>query len=98
MNYTFLPEAETEYLEAVRFYEEQQAKLGLSLIKEFETTIALVLQRPQSWKLVHPSGIRRVELTRFPYSVFYRILADDIQITAIAHHRRHPNYWLKRLN
>lgn len=97
MNYSFLPEAEAEYIEAVRFYEEQQAKLGLSLINEFEKTIGLVLQRPQSWKLVHPSGIRRVGLARFPYSVFYRILADEVQITAFAHHRRRPNYWLKRL-
>lgn len=98
MNYSFLPEAEEEYIEAVRFYEEQQAKLGLSLINEFEKTIALVLRHPQTWKVIHPSGIRRVRLARFPYSVFYRILADEAQITAFAHHRRRPNYWLKRLN
>lgn len=98
MNYSFLPEAETEYLEAIRFYEEQQAKLGLSLIHEFERIIALVIQRPQSWKLVHPSGIRRVGLSRFPYEVFYRVIGDELQITAFAHHRRRPGYWLKRIN
>lgn len=48
MNHSFLPEAETEYLEAIRFYEEQQAKLGLSLIHEFERIIALVIQRGHS--------------------------------------------------
>ncbi len=48
MSYNFLPEAETEYLEAVRFYEEQQTKLGLSLITEFEKVIALVVTRPHA--------------------------------------------------
>jgi toxin ParE1/3/4 len=97
MNYSFLPEAETEYLEAVRFYEEQQAKLGLSLINEFEKVIALVITRPHAWKQVHPAGIRRVGLASFPYSVFYRVIDNKVQITAFAHHRRRPGYWLKRL-
>ena len=97
MKYSFLPEAETEYLDAVDFYESQQAKLGLSLIHEFESTVELIIQRPISWRLVHPTGIRCVRLSRFPYSVFYRLVEDEIQITAFAHHRRHPEYWLKRI-
>ena len=97
MNYSFLPEAEIEYHEAIRFYEEQQATVGLALIHEFERIIALVIQRPQSWKQIHPCGIRRVGLSRFPYEVFYRVVGDELQITAFAHRRR-PGYWLKRIN
>lgn len=55
MNYSFLPEAEAEYIEAVRFYEEQQAKLGESLIHEFERIIALIIERPEAWRLVQKS-------------------------------------------
>ena len=58
MSYSFLPEAEIEYLEAVRFYEEQQAKLGLSLINEFERVISLVIARPNAWKQILTSGVR----------------------------------------
>lgn len=97
MSYSFLPEAEAEYIEAVRFYEELQAKLGELLIHEFERIIALVIERPEAWRLVHPSGIRSVGLLRFPYSVFYRVLPDGLQITAFAHHRRRPGYWLTRV-
>ncbi len=75
----------------------KQAKLGLSLITEFEKVIALVVTRPHAWKQVHPAGIRRVGLSRFPYSVFYRVLGDEVQITAFAHHRRRPCYWIKRI-
>lgn len=97
MNYAFLPEAEAEYLEAVQFYEKQQAELGLSLINEFEKVVALIIQQPFAWKQVHNSGIRNVGLSKFPYSVFYRVLDNELQITAFAHHRRRPNYWLKRV-
>ncbi|MGH8602640.1 MAG: type II toxin-antitoxin system RelE/ParE family toxin [Gammaproteobacteria bacterium] len=97
MIYSFLPEAEAEYLEAVRFYEEQRAGLGDALISEFEHAIGLAAERPESWRLVHPSGIRRIGLLTFPYAVFYRVLSGSLQITAFAHHRHRPGYWLTRV-
>jgi hypothetical protein len=45
-SYSFLLEAEAEYLEAVRFYEEQRAGLGEALISEFGRVIELVIQKP----------------------------------------------------
>lgn len=98
MTYSFLPAAEAEYLDAVQFFEEQRAGLGAALITELERIIDLAVKRPNAWKLVHSSGVRRIGLARFPYAVFYRILSDgQFQITAFAHHRRRPNYWLKRI-
>ena len=98
MNHSFLPAAETEYLEAVGFYEEKRAGLGSALIEEFERVISLALARPEAWKLVHPNGIRCIGLARFPYSVFYRVLANrELQVTAFAHHRRSPGYWISRV-
>ena len=71
MSHSFLPAAEAEYLEAVRFFEEQRTGLG---------------------------GIRRIGLRQFPYAVFYRVLpGGQPQVTAFAHHRRRPGYWLKRI-
>ena len=96
-NYSFLAEAEAEYLEAVRFYEGQRTGLGDALIFEFERVIGLAITKPYAWKSVHPSGIRRINLSRFPYSVFYRVFHDEIQVTAFAHHRRRPGYWLTRV-
>ena len=95
--YSFLLEAEAEYLEAVRFYEGQRAGLGDALICEFERVIELVVEKPETWQLVHLSGIRCISLSRFPYAVFYRMLFDNIQVTAFAHHRRRPGYWLTKV-
>lgn len=96
MKHSFLPEAEAEYLDAIRFYEERRSKLGAALISEFEHALQLALERPDAWRLVHPIGIRRIGLSRFPY-IFYRVVGDDLLITAVAHHRKRPGYWLTRL-
>jgi hypothetical protein len=70
VTHNFLLGAEAEYLEAVQFFEEQRAGLGAALIAEFERIVDLAVERPNSWKLVHSSGVRRIGLARFPYAVF----------------------------
>jgi toxin ParE1/3/4 len=98
MSYCFLLGAEAEYLEAVQFFEEQRTGLGANLIADFERVIGLAIEMPNAWKLVHPNGIRRIGLAQFPYAIFYRVIeAGQIQVTAFAHHRRRPGYWLKRI-
>jgi toxin ParE1/3/4 len=99
VSHSFAAGAEGEYLEAIQFFEEKSPGLGEALIKEFERIISLAIKRPEAWKMVHPVGIRRIALARFPYTVFYRVLPDQqIQITAFAHHRRRPGYWLARID
>ena len=97
MKHDFLPEAEAEYLRAIAFYEEKHAGLGLALIEEFERIVSLAAERPDAWKAVHASGIRRIGLKRFPFAVFLQSAAASlIVITAFAHHRQRPGYWLGR--
>lgn len=96
--YTFLAEAEREYLDAIKFYEDQKVGLGAALIHEFERIIEFAIKKPESWRQVHPLGVRRINLSKFPYAIFYRVLPGGIQITAFAHHRRQPGYWQKRIS
>ena len=41
--------------------------------------------------------IRRLAVARFPYHVVYLKPARELRILAIAHDRRKPGYWKKRL-
>jgi hypothetical protein len=59
VKYSFLADAETEYLDAIRFYEQQQLNLGESLIHKFEQAMVLIVNKPELYRLVHPTGIRR---------------------------------------
>ncbi len=42
-------------------------------------------------------GVRRVLARRFPYSVVYIELSDEIRVLAIAHGSKRPAYWRGRL-
>lgn len=85
-------------MRAVAFYEQRSPGLGADLIAEFERSMKLCAERPHAWKQVHPAGIRRMGLKRFPFAIFFRPAADGILlITAFAHHRQQPGYWMGRL-
>lgn len=42
-------------------------------------------------------GTRRILLDRYPFFIVYRERLHDIQIIAVAHAKRRPGYWSKRL-
>jgi hypothetical protein len=33
---------------------------------------------------------------RYPFNLVYRVLDDDIEVIAVAHHRRRQDYWTRR--
>lgn len=38
----------------------------------------------------------RVRVQRFPYSVFYRIPGDGVEVIAVFHDKRNPKTWKSR--
>ncbi len=77
------------------WYAEQNPTLASEFVTEIERAIGLILDTPESWPPFE-AGTRRFLLRRFPYSVVYRIVADELQIVAVAHARRRPGYWKDR--
>ncbi len=96
IGYRYLGPAETEAAEASLFYQ-QEADLGDTFLDELEERISLLRRLPLSGTPIG-SRIRKLTLTRFPYSIIYYVHQDKIVIAAVAHHRRKPNYWSDRLN
>jgi toxin ParE1/3/4 len=41
--------------------------------------------------------LRKCFVRRFPYTIFYLELAEQIWIAAVAHQRRRPGYWRNRM-
>jgi plasmid stabilization system protein ParE len=93
---TFHAEADTETIEAARYYETKAAGLGLSFLLDIEDAVEQIRANPKAFQLV-AGEIRRNLLRRFPYSVVYAIEPDRVRILAIAHQRRRPGYWHHRL-
>jgi plasmid stabilization system protein ParE len=94
------PEAAEELAAAVGWYEDEVPGLGASLLDEVGTVLD-GLRRGASVSLrvaeVDDPAIRRVPLSRFPYSVVHVEHRQEVRIVAIAHHKRRPGYWTHRL-
>ena len=95
--YVFLPQAEEEMLEAAAFYESKLPGLGSAFLAEVQRLIEVVLDQPQIGQEIAPP-LRRVLLRRFPFLLIYAPHADEIVIVAVAHQRRRPAYWKKRID
>jgi plasmid stabilization system protein ParE len=96
MNFEFLPEADEEFREASRYYENEAPGVGLAFIAEVHRVITMVISHPLAAKQIRGT-IRSKVLLHFPYSLFYYIESDLILIVAVAHQKRRPTYWRSRL-
>jgi toxin ParE1/3/4 len=87
--------AEQELLDAVSYYEEQETGLGLEYLGEVEHAVNFLMRYPEAGSKVRGS-IRRLTLPKFPYSLLYRVMEEQIRVLAMAHHKRKPQYWVDR--
>jgi len=91
-----LHEAEVELWEAVAYYEDKAAGLGLDFENEIERSVQTIAEHPECWPL-RADGTRRYLTHRFPYLVVYTYQNHRIWILAIAHCKRRPSYWQNRI-
>jgi plasmid stabilization system protein ParE len=97
MIHTFHPEAATEYAEHVAFYESLRTGLGARFHAAVKAVVANACKTPARYRIEFPPTIRRARVQGFPYNVIFREVDGNIQVLAVAHHRRRPLYWLNRL-
>ncbi|MBI2440315.1 MAG: type II toxin-antitoxin system RelE/ParE family toxin [Lentisphaerae bacterium] len=88
--------AEMEHSRA--WYEQRAEDLGTEFLVEVERAIQMVRDSPLIWPFRNEDrGIRRYLVHRFPYGVVYRVSNQIIQVIAVMHLRRHPDYWQGRV-
>ena len=91
----FDPEARSEFLAAVKYYEGCQTGLGRRFRYLVESATKKISEAPFIYRTLK-APFRRYLLPKFPYSIIYSIEPDHIRIMAVAHNRRKPEYWSKR--
>lgn len=95
MRIKFVDEASFEFLDAISYYEKQQAGLGRRFKAEVEQTLLWLVEHPGVCRL-RPSGYRRLNLRIFPYYIPYIVRTSTLWVLAIAHTHRQPEYWIQR--
>jgi len=94
--YRFLEEADEEFHDQIRYYDEQADGLGDRFIADVENVVAQICTYPMSGTPV-PRNLRRRVLAVFKYNIFYIDTPDEVIIVAVAPHKRKPGYWRDRL-
>ena len=95
MRIRFHPEAEQELAEAQNWYRERSEVAAQAFALEIDHAMQSIAEAPLRWPQGR-RGERRFVLHRFPYTVLYRVRADHLFVTAVAHHRRRHGYWRNR--
>jgi len=95
------PYAEQELAEAVRWYEQQRPALGGEFLDAVARALERVARKPDATTSVAgvraEIGARRFLLRRFPYSIVLLDRGDHLYVVAVAHTRRRPGYWRRRV-
>lgn len=91
----FSSAAHRDILEAQAWYYEQSSGLDLAFRDELDRALKRVQTFPASCPIVHKS-IRRANLRRFPYGVFYVERRDHLFVLGVVHYARSPEHWLRR--
>jgi len=95
MTFSFHPEAEAEFREAIEYYEDRESGLGYDFSIEVFAAIQNIIRYPISWPVLE-ENVRRCLVSRFPYGIVYSIEQGEIFILAVMHLRRHPDSWKNR--
>ena len=88
--------AQTDYLQAVTWYEERQSGLGREFEIELEALFGRIKRNPESFP-IETSATRKARMPRFKHGIFFTVAVDEIGVLAIYHPSRNPRTLRKRL-
>lgn len=97
MKLKLLTAAKSDVADAIAYYNSKEPGLGSEFAAEVRKAIERVLQFPNAWASVS-NRVRRCQVNRFPYGVFYSLKNDVALVIAVQHNRREPRAWQTRLD
>jgi plasmid stabilization system protein ParE len=98
MRIRFHPAARSELAEAIAWYEDDYPGRGVRFRHAVDRELVRVLSAPESFpKWRQHARARSVVIPRFPYTVIFAVEPPAVVVYAVAHDKRRPGYWRRRL-
>ena len=88
------PAADRDVEAAAEWYEEQ-AGSATRFVARVQEALDRIGQIPELHAVSY-RDVRRARVPKFPYNLYYRVLADRVEVLAIVHGRRDPSIWQSR--
>lgn len=97
MRLTYTAEARLELVDATRYYHGCRVELGREFFQRIQDAEEDIIRHPQAWRSLG-EPYRRKLLKQFPYGLIYHLPAPGwIEVVAVMHLHREPDYWRKRM-
>jgi len=64
-------------------------------LTELESAYQAIIELPYTWPKFQ-FGFRRFLLSKFPFSVIYKVNKEAVFVVAVMHNSRKPGYWNER--
>lgn len=93
----YLPAALLEFEESAAWYEEHQPGVGERFQEAVKAT-ERQLQRDPMLGTSYYRQTRKWRMKGFPFNIVYREESERIIVVAVAHGKRRPGYWHRRLS
>jgi plasmid stabilization system protein ParE len=93
----FHPGASEDYEAAYAWYLTHGIAIANDFEREIERCLRLIEEGPLRWPR-YDAQRRRMIVRKFPYSIVYEIINEQITVLAVAHARRRPYYWRERIS
>jgi plasmid stabilization system protein ParE len=90
------PEAEAEADGAFEWYWARSEPAALGFDAVLRIAFSALRRNPRIYA-PYLLGTRRIMLNKYPFFVVFRELTRKIQIVAVAHTKRRPGYWKRRI-
>jgi len=96
MDLEFFEDALTEVEDDRVWYRNRSESAEAGFLRELDHAIQQLIDAPAQWPR-HLAGTRRYVFPTYPYSLVYFLENHVIRVVAVAHDKRRPGYWRKRL-
>jgi toxin ParE1/3/4 len=93
----FRPAAAREFAADFRHYEKDHPGRGVRFVAAVDASLAQVAAAPLRFAILYEPDIRSAKVKRLAYCVVYLLVEHAIDVIAVAHAKRRPAYWRRRL-
>ncbi len=88
-NVILKPLAQIEVANAYHWYQQPHIQMGDAFLLELERTSSFLASNPHLYQKVE-QDLRSAHLNRFPYTLFYVIDGDTVNVLSCFHQHREP--------
>ncbi len=92
------PEAAADILEVREWYDSQQAGAGDKFYYAFRNRVQAAMEAPLLPRAWGRRNIRKIRIPKYPYFIYYEIIAEDLRVIGVIHGARNPKYINHRLH